>query len=230
MRVFISSTFRDMRAERNYLARHVFPRLRRKLLKWRIHLVDVDLRWGVTSEQNVVEACRQIIDECRPRFMCILGGRYGTIPPGHDRSVTHDEILHAVLDPPPGSDARYSYFYFRAPDVTASIPEPWAQEYLEPPGSAAQQKLEQLKQAICAAGFEPFIYHCRWDAHAHCIAGLEEFGQRVYEDLLASIRDEFGEEPPERADWFDEEKAQQEAFIEERVARYVVGSRQALLD
>ena len=52
VRVFISSTFRDMQAERDHLVRFVFPRLREQLLPRRIHLVDVDLRWGVTEEQS----------------------------------------------------------------------------------------------------------------------------------------------------------------------------------
>ena len=50
--IFISSTFRDMQAERDHLVRFVFPRLRETLLRHRIHFVDVDLRWGVTSAQN----------------------------------------------------------------------------------------------------------------------------------------------------------------------------------
>lgn len=66
IRVFISSTFRDMQAERDHLVRFVFPRLREQLLPHRIHLVDVDLRWGVTSEQDASEVCREIITECRP--------------------------------------------------------------------------------------------------------------------------------------------------------------------
>jgi telomerase protein component 1 len=49
--VFISSTFRDMQAERDYLVKVVFPVLREHLEKDRIHLVDIDLRWGVTQEQ-----------------------------------------------------------------------------------------------------------------------------------------------------------------------------------
>jgi hypothetical protein len=44
LRVFISSTFRDMQAERDHLVRFVFPKLREELLKHRIHLIDVDLR------------------------------------------------------------------------------------------------------------------------------------------------------------------------------------------
>ena len=51
VRVFISSTFRDMHAERDYLVKFVFPALREKLEKYHVHLIDVDLRWGITEEQ-----------------------------------------------------------------------------------------------------------------------------------------------------------------------------------
>jgi len=67
VRVFISSTFRDMQAERDLLVRFVFPRLREELLLRRIHFVDVDLRWGVINEQNALEVCRKIVDECQRR-------------------------------------------------------------------------------------------------------------------------------------------------------------------
>ncbi len=60
IRVFISSTFRDMQAERDWLVRFVFPRLREELVKHRIHFVDVDLRWGVTSDKNVRCGCWRI--------------------------------------------------------------------------------------------------------------------------------------------------------------------------
>ena len=87
IRVFISSTFRDMQAERDHLVRFVFPKLREELLKRRIHFIDVDLRWGVTSDQDAVGVCKTIIDECRPRFVCILGGRYGWVP-GAERDTS----------------------------------------------------------------------------------------------------------------------------------------------
>jgi nephrocystin-3 len=44
VRVFISSTFRDMHAERDHLVRVVFPELRERCAKRHLHLVDVDLR------------------------------------------------------------------------------------------------------------------------------------------------------------------------------------------
>lgn len=47
LRIFISSTFRDMHAERDHLVRFVFPELRERCARRRLHLVDVGLRWGV---------------------------------------------------------------------------------------------------------------------------------------------------------------------------------------
>ena len=42
--VFISSTFNDMHAERDHLVKVVFPELRERLVKHRIHLVDIKAR------------------------------------------------------------------------------------------------------------------------------------------------------------------------------------------
>ena len=48
--IFISSTFNDMHAERDYLVKDVFPELREWCEERKIHLIDVDLRWGVTEK------------------------------------------------------------------------------------------------------------------------------------------------------------------------------------
>jgi len=228
VRVFISSTFRDMQAERDHLIRFVFPRLREKLLPRRIHLVDVDLRWGVTSEQNALEVCREIIDECS-RFVCILGGRYGTMAPGKDRSVTAEEVHYRALDRV-GGRGRCS-FYLRSEEATRSIPEEAARAggYVESDPANAQG-LADLKREVAAAGFEPFVYDARWDGGTERLVGLEAFGNRVYEDFLASIDEEYGTESPEALDEFAEEAAAMEAFVQKRVERYVVGSRQSVFD
>ena len=87
VRVFISSTFRDMHAERDWLVKRVFPALRERLRRFRIHLVDIDLRWGITEEEaekdQVLDLCLEQIDECRPFFVGILGERYGWVPKIH---------------------------------------------------------------------------------------------------------------------------------------------------
>jgi hypothetical protein len=303
VRVFISSTFKDMQAERDYLVRFVFPRLREDLLRRRMHLVDVDLRWGVTADQDAFELCMDEIERCRPRFICILGGRYGWVPPPKqvdvdfldrvleassaagsistqqrtilqylylrddatrsyrlrekpqetDRvqlwnaecaaavevlqraglaaaqfSITASEIHYGVIDRlgTPG----HHYFYFRDQAVTDSIPDPYAGSYREPDGSVAQQALAELKQSIRDARLPVYDYPCEWDSTQGRIARLEAFGARVYEDLMASVVAEEGEEAPAELDEFAEERAAMDSFIETRVERYVVGSRGDVLE
>jgi WD40 repeat protein len=226
VRVFVSSTFRDMQAERDHLVRFVFPRLREELLQRRVHLVDVDLRWGVTCEQDASAVCREVVDECRPRFLCMLGGRYGWIPPGKDRSITAEEVQYGVLDRI--GQHGHAFFYFRDPDATAAMVEKQAGEFREPPRSANEHKLTQLKEAIGRHGLKPFIYPADWDRQHGRLVGLTKFGLRVYTDLLASIDAEFGTGSPAKLDEFAEENAAMEAFIEERTERFALGSRESV--
>jgi WD40 repeat protein len=101
VRVFISSTFRDMHAERDHLVRVVFPELRERCRTRHVHLIDVDLRWGVTEadaeDGRALDICLDEIDGCRPYFLGILGHRYGFVPDGHVHSITAQEIYHGVL-------------------------------------------------------------------------------------------------------------------------------------
>ena len=84
VKIFVSSTFNDMHAERDYLVTEVFPELSEWCEERRIRLTDIDLRWGVTREDsesgNTVRACLNCIDECRPFFLCFLGQRRGWVP------------------------------------------------------------------------------------------------------------------------------------------------------
>lgn len=64
VRVFISSTFRDMNAERDHLVTVVFPELCKRVERLGIEFFDVDLRWGVPAKDangetaNSCEYCR----------------------------------------------------------------------------------------------------------------------------------------------------------------------------
>ena len=235
VRVFISSTFRDMQAERDYLARFVFPKLREELLKRRIHLIDVDLRWGVTSDQDAVSVCREVIDECRPRFMGMLGGRYGWIPKGHECSITEEEVHYGVLE----RDAEIwgnAFFYFRNEESTASIVEETPGDFREPTGSENARKLADLKQSIVDARLPVFLYGATWDVQKKWLTGLKAFGDQVFADLLQNIQDDpelddhFAASTETLVSEFAEEREAMEAFVEDRTERYVVGSRQPLLD
>jgi len=87
IRVFLSSTFRDMDAERTHLIKQVFPKVRAACQARQVGFTEIDLRWGVTEEEAkngaTVEICLKEIDRCRdfpPFFIGFLGERYGWIP------------------------------------------------------------------------------------------------------------------------------------------------------
>jgi tetratricopeptide (TPR) repeat protein len=242
-RIFISSTFRDMHAERDYLVRVVFPELRERCAKRRLHLVDVDLRWGVTEEEaeqgKVLEIILDEIDRSRPFFIAILGERYGFVPdevpedaesahpwlpeyPGH--SLTALEIIHGVLRKP--DMARRSFFYFRDPQFIREVPESRRADFTAESPEAAR-KLAALKDEIRASG-RPVLedYPCRWDDVEERPVDLEVFGQRVLEDLWTAICAEYPEEAPE-PDPLAIEREMHEAFAEERSRLHVGRAEEA---
>ena len=199
VRVFISSTFRDMHAERDHLVTVVFPELRERLERLGLEFFDVDLRWGVPAKDadgetaNSWEYCRQWIDRVEPFFVCMLGQRYGWMPePGQlkaeedrqrqqeeRRSITDMEIRHAVLTT---RLKRRSYFYLRAREAPAA-----ATEYVDPP--PLLKKLESLKAEVRTCGGPVWDYPCEWTGSG--FSGMEEFGRRVLEDLWSGVlRDE----------------------------------------
>jgi len=87
LRVFLSSTFTDMKFERNHLINNVFPEIRKKCLERGVGFTEVDLRWGITEQSTkngeTIEICLKEIDRCRehpPFFIGFIGERYGWIP------------------------------------------------------------------------------------------------------------------------------------------------------
>jgi nephrocystin-3 len=152
IRVFISSTFRDMQAERELLIKRVFPELRSLCAKRFVTFTEVDLRWGITEEQaaegKVLPICLEEIERSRPYFLGLLGERYGWIPAAVpqdviDRepwlkehvsdhtSVTELEILHGVLNNP--AMAGHAFFYFRDPAYIEHLSEAERREMVERP-------------------------------------------------------------------------------------------------
>jgi hypothetical protein len=88
-RVFVSSTFEDLRAERDALHGQVFPALRARCRASGARFQAVDLRWGVSEEaaldQRTMAVCLEEIRRClettpRPNFLVLLGDRYGWVP------------------------------------------------------------------------------------------------------------------------------------------------------
>lgn len=181
IRIFISSTFNDMQAERDQLVKKTFPILRAHCNKSGVSFTEVDLRWGITNEEasegKVLSICLAEIEQCRPYFIGILGDRYGWIPDSFSiditesepwlvgekgKSVTELEILVGVLNNP--DMAGHAFFYFRQEGVdAANYPD--------------ADKLLQLKQRIRKSGF-----HVK-----EGFSSPEELGKWIEADLRSVI-------------------------------------------
>jgi tetratricopeptide (TPR) repeat protein len=105
-RIFVSSTFNDLKVERNALQERVFPKLRELCMQYGCRFQAIDLRWGVSEEagldQQTMKICLEEIARCqeitpRPNFIVLLGDRYGWRPlPYEIHAVEFEEILKNV--------------------------------------------------------------------------------------------------------------------------------------
>jgi len=198
VRVFISSTFRDMHAERDHLVTVVFPELRERLERLGLDFFDVDLRWGVPAKDangetaNSWAYCKQWIDRVQPFFVCILGQRYGWTPPANEirdeadrrafagMSITEMEIRHAVLT---GRLRRRSLFYFRNTRVPTRAPAKIRKEFVD---VADEGRLNALKDKITQESGRPVRpYDCHWTGSG--FDSMDAFGRAVLEDLWSGV-------------------------------------------
>lgn len=117
-RLFVSSTFADLKAERNALQEHVFPQIRRLALLSDCRFQDIDLRWGVSDEaaldQRTMRICLQEVRNCqdatpRPNFVVLLGDRYGWCPLPSE--IPADEF--ALFRDAAGADSLLADWYAR---------------------------------------------------------------------------------------------------------------------
>jgi len=200
IRVFISSTFRDMHEERDLLVKEVFPNIRLMCRKRNLRLVDVDLRWGIPegkiTDDTLVDICLDEIDKCEPFFICLVGNRYGTLAKVSEKkrqdlalnkeecSITELEIRHRLKlykEQKAGL-----LFYFRDIASIDGVPESLNASEED------QKRLAELKDYIRSEVPEELV----WD-YSHLyerdsddqISKLKrvEFGQKVLEDLWEQI-------------------------------------------
>ncbi len=149
-RIFVSSTFSDLKAERNALQEQVFPRLRALCAANGCRFQAIDLRWGVSEEaaldQQTMILCLREIERCqhitpRPNFIVLLGDRYGWRPLPARIGATEFEALLEQLSA--GERGRLLGWYRRddnaVPPEYGLLPrqgvfvdaETWAQEETE---------------------------------------------------------------------------------------------------
>jgi nephrocystin-3 len=237
VRVFVSSTFRDMQLERDQLVKKIFPQLRQLCEERAVSFVEVDLRWGITdqeaSEGKVLPLCLAEIERCRPWFVGLLGERYGwvpdSIPPAvreslpwlqerSQQSVTELEILHGVLRDP--AMAGRALFYFRDPAYVEHVPADQRSDFVSD-GPEHAAKLRDLKQRIRDAHACGALRFAPREAYPDPVA----LGDLVLADLAATLDDEFP--PDEVPSPLAQEAARHEATAQ--ALRLAFIGREALL-
>ena len=247
--VFVTSTFRDMQEERDYLREHVFPVLEERLKERFHHLEWVDLRWGVerpsadeqeSRELLVLKVCLGEIERSRPFLIGLIGDRYGWVPPEErmraaaeeagftadvaGKSITSLEIEYGVLES--ADQKRRSWFYFREPLPYDDMPPETAAVYSdlhsgEPGARDAHERLQSLKKRIeRQLPNRVRAYSAGWDGEK--VVGLKEWGERVLEDLWSDLEAETSDfERQVSAQWQDQENAVLDQFIETQCRDFV---------
>lgn len=107
--VFLSSTFYDLRQVRADLAAFVEQDLAYRLIASEFNSFPVD------PDVNAVENCRRRVIEDADLLVLVIGSRYGSVPPGAERSVTNIEYLAAKAKDIP-------IYAFISRDVLALLP------------------------------------------------------------------------------------------------------------
>ena len=181
IRLFISSTFADMSRERQYFNTIIVPKVQKMCIKRGVSFFSVDLRWGITEEDqmqgNVLPICLREIDNCRPFFIGIIGDRYGSIleditpetkasfPWLNDqmgKSVTELEMYYGVLQYENENRMDNCAFFFRSHRLSKQF-------FTETESENKLEKLNLLKDAIRTNVRIP----------AYDYDALEEFEQQV---------------------------------------------------
>lgn len=218
--IFISSTFQDMQHERDIIQAKVLPRIREFIKQYGETIELCDLRWGIDSTNmsesestgKILQVCFDEIDNSRPFFIGLLGDRYGwipnsdlvrdilaaqgkVIPESTGKSVTEMEILYGAFLS--GNDENQSVFYFRTIEKRkrfferSTLPEIYLSQNRED-----KKKIRALKNKIEAkmpGSIRP--YTLQWDNSRQEFNGLDDFAEKVFEDLKAMIESRLGKVP-----------------------------------
>lgn len=205
-RIFISSTFNDMQAERDEIQKNILPALRAAARRYGEDIEISDLRWGVNTSdldseegsRKVLSVCLDEIDKCKPYMIVLLGERYGWVPDSKliknaaqrknfelsdlEKSVTALEIEYGALSDP--ESLKNTIFMFREPIIGAD--SSYRSEGEE------RMKLEALKARIrkLAEG-RVFEYSVKWDKEKKRPAEMEQFSQILKEQLVSVLEKEF---------------------------------------
>lgn len=158
MRVYVSSTFCDLREHRA----ETIAALRRA--GYEVHAMED----YAASDRTPVDHCLRDVASCNA-FVGIYAWRYGYIPPGHDLSITELEYRHAVKKKLP-------IFAFLLDEK-----HPWPAEYVDP-GEKGKRPIDRLRRELQELKVVRF-FTSPLGLAADCLASL-----MMYEAMIERMR------------------------------------------
>ncbi len=212
IRLFISSTFKDMIDERSYLMTQTFPLLRKLAAERNVTLTELDLRWGITEDEakngKVIDICLKEIENSIPFFIGIIGNRYGWVPNKEDiwegtidrysqvdkylkehLSVTEMEMQFGVLQ---RKEKMHAYFYIKE-EQAIDIDHP--------------EMLKRLKEEVINSDYPSSYYSSK--------ENLSEQIEQAFRDLLDELF------PMENTTELEKERIGQRAYKNQLCLSYI---------
>lgn len=228
IRVFISSTFHDMQEERDYLVHKVFPKIRITAEKRGVNFVGIDLRWGITQEEEdqsgkIIYSCLKEIENSRPYFIGLLGDRYGWCPRSndllsnedfyreyawiyddirHNLSITEIEIQYGVLRNKLPINA---FFYIKKSQQSKAQPSFFSRIFGQP---SDEQKQIRLKNEIRSQQIYPYYEY----------ETVEEMGVHIEQTLTELMNRLF---PEKEMTVLEKMRLEQHAFVKTQTTAYI---------
>ncbi len=198
LKVFVSSTFKDLEKERDRLA-GIFQKIQERIFSQRLHLIPYDLRWKEQSDKDLVHWCLKMVREV-DYFIGIIGYRYGWRPlhceSGEENtqrySITEMEIQQALQTIP--KERRFFCFG----DMSQ-----YSGEQLGTESQEDLQSLDILKKRLEKQGEKVFWYH-----------DSSEALDLIYTQLSQSIHSDYPEGKKAELESYQKKDAIREIILE----------------
>jgi hypothetical protein len=215
IKIFVSSTFRDMHGERDMINTVVIPQINDILEEYRIQLHAIDLRWGLTAEDTsnsglgALEHCLREVEQSKPFVISLLGERYGWCPdeykisnrpefswiknhpPGY--SITHLEVLQGLINS--WGKPSYGFTYERRPHFIDTIQNDEDRKIFEFDHKSDPTKLKLRNKMRFDLKSHPFStyhsYNCKYagrDSQGRAAVGaLGGLAEQMITDITSAI-------------------------------------------
>ena len=241
LKIFVSSTFRDMDVERDVLKNMTEPQLNEYLKEYGCSVELIDLRHSVKTspemsvlerEKQIFNICLEEIDNCRPFFMGIMGHRYGWIPQKdgvqtpniklpagfpikeEELSVTMFEFLHGIFSE--DVDKNRCIIFLRYEDSYSGLDTEEKLHYVD--NSENLGHIEKARHFIEAQNQDMKISHYSIPLSSYTDSDLLRLSDYFFHEILKLIKQEINKN---RLTPYEDFILTQEGFVQQHLKHFL---------